>query len=100
MRADVGAGPALSAFGANRRSRVFRNGSHGAVLLTLETVIAVLTDLPFEKAQRRDQAEQCPQGTEIAAPEPRHEAVEGDDASKDDEADRCHIKNRLDDMEV
>ena len=95
LRADLCALLALDAFRGTGFQRVFSNRPHGAGLLTDHALIAVLADPALKNPQGRDQAEQGAQGTEVAAPEPRGQAIEGDDSPKDQERQGRHIIDGL-----
>jgi hypothetical protein len=100
LRTDFNAGPALDAFWEMTRFWILRNRPHGTGLPAFQTFIALLADLPFEKAQWRNQTEESSQRTKIAAPEARSDKVESNDPSEDEERDGGHIKYGLKKMQV
>ncbi len=82
LGADLRALPALDAFGCMGLHRVLIDRSHRAGLLADQAFIALLAHPALENTERRNKAEQGPQGAEIAAPEPRSQAIQGDDPPK------------------
>jgi hypothetical protein len=92
---DLGASPALDAFGQTGFFRVLLNGFHGTASYTLETFIAFRAYPAFEKSQGGYQAQQRPEGTEVTAPETGSNPVQSDDPGKDQESEEGHVENRL-----
>jgi hypothetical protein len=95
LGADLNARSTLRAFGKTGSPWIFRHSSHGTGFLTFQTFIAIFVDSAFKKSERRDQAEKCSQGTEIAAPKPRDQKIKSDDPSKDQKRNPGHIIDRL-----
>ena len=72
---DLGASPALDAFGQTGAFRVLLNGPHRAGSYTLEAFITFRAYLPLEKSQGRHQAQERPEGAEVTAPKTGNDSI-------------------------